>query len=467
MLLGHYRQSVPRSFYLLLAFSYALAACGRIGYEELQPGDVGNSSGGATPAGWNERLQALGEGDGHWGALQTLTSPTFINRHALLASDVAQGSSELIFADETLQATPGDLLLVWQSSAADSTLLGRVDRVNLVEHDVGKWEFVRIAALDSNRATLMLPTLYAYPAALSQVVLVEVRVGHSLDASAWTGRKGGILALLVQDRLLVEGRLNAEGSGRRGGAYVINPVDGPNQTGCTALDEPSPLGALKGEGLVAQRFETMASGRGNASEGGGGGVCSQSGGGGGGHFGGGGKGGFSQSTDGTRDVGGMAGAEMRYPLPERLTMGGGGGAGQGDDPFGSGGGAGGGVIFVYAGRVEGGGSFDARGQAAADSSGSTTTDDGVGGGGGGGLVVVRGRRGLGCGALRISGGKGASCYLPRGPGGGGGGGYGLLEGAMLNCPVEAQGGAQGLSAGAPRGAADGRPGSAIGRILMP
>ena len=256
------------------------------------------------------------------------------------------------------------------------------------------------------------------------------------------------------------GTISADASGFRGGAYTVAPMV---STGCADLDQTAPLGGGKGEGVAA----AAPSGRGDVGNAGGGGDCSRSGGAGGGNATLGGGGGTTETSDGSRSVGGIGGAPLTLSLLSRLVFGGGGGAGQGSSGDGAPGSAGGGVVFLRGVTLTGTGTLHARGGTYVDANGNPLSAgmDGGGGGGAGGSVYLRFSQGVTCGGIDVSGGAGSAISSEgHGPGGGGAGGRALLQAASGTCPVTLAGGAGGA---APSGAANGATAGGAGASETP
>jgi len=382
-------------------------------------------------------LDSLGFGDGHSGALDVTTQRRVINVAVPFATGVLSGGT-LLMVESTESFAKGDLVLVHQSAGFDSsTPSGGTGRTS--PGGVGRWEFGRVARVVTGSPTeihLTSPLAYSYTPVGAQVVrvpeytTVNIAAGMSIVAPAWNGRSGGIVAFLATGAVTNNGAISADGAGFRGGPFV-NHV---STMGCTGNDvEASAGGALKGEGVVVERYGT-ASGSGNLVNAGGGGNCHGSGGGGGGHRGVGGLGGRSTPSDTSRQVGGLGGVVMEYSLIDAALFGGGGGSGEGDDDQGSGGAAGGGLVLVRAASMSGSGRISANGASAVSAPG----EDASGGGGAGGSVIARVAGTLQCSGMQANGGRGGDVVAessPYGPGGGGGGGYLLAQGTTLACPT--------------------------------
>lgn len=288
-------------------------------------------------------------------------------------------------------------------------------------------------------------------------------VSGTVNALAWNGSTGGVLAIDVADRLtFAGGSLNASGRGfRGGGALAQSGSNNPSSTDYRSL-ATRPAHAAKGEGIAGtptyvnnngallntgvEGYPNGSNGRGAPGNAGGGGSDGNpgandenTGGGGGGNAGQGGRGGHawcSTYASSCSQTGGHPG-DVAPNGTTRLLMGGGGGAGTNNNNTGSpaglasSGAAGGGIVFLRAGEIAGSGSILADGASA----NSTVGNDGTGGGGAGGTVVVTVLRNSGGGSLSVQaeggdGGSNTGGGAPHGPGGGGGGGYVASNGVV-------------------------------------
>jgi hypothetical protein len=431
---------------------------------------------------------AFGTGDGHAGAKTVSTVDEVVNAYAPLTADAPAGATDLAFGAVVGDAAgfaAGDLVLVWRATgvaAADapSASQARLDLAVVSGGAVGRYELARVASVAGQTLKLTKPLVSSFAKDLSQIVkvpeytTVDVQAGGSLAALAWqsdgAGFAGGMLAFLATGAVNVNGKLNAEGRGFRGGAdesRLLNlSLNCPNEDG--TVDQGY---APKGEGVVATEFGTDKGGRGNRSIAAGGGNCTENGGGGGGNFGAGGNGGVSIIGN---DRGGRGGVGLDYSLLTRISLGGGGGSGEQKNGLGSGGGAGGGAIFVRGRALTGAGTISAAGQAAENAQLVGIESDGAGGGGAGGSVLLRFVDTVDCAGIAATGGKGGDTSViglgAWGPGGGGGGGRVLVQAKAGGvCPADVDAGSSGLSGGSPHGAGPASPGdpAAIGTVEGP
>ncbi|WP_309896263.1 adventurous gliding motility protein AgmC [Archangium sp.] len=379
---------------------------------------------------------SFGLGTGRNGDLTVSTTGTnIINSYAPVTGPLAPGDTSLPVG--SCLPTPGcsfvagDLVMVLQTTGVvPEPASGAAGALDISNDPVGRWEFARLASVSGSTMGLTAPLVHSYAANVTQVIKVPeyanvslTITGARINALAWDGRVGGVIAFLATGTVSNAGQITANATGFRGGQFVDEPTDA---LGCSGLDEPAPLGAQKGEGIAVTRYGAAQTGRGNVANGAGGGVCLKSGGGGGGNYGAGGMGGRSEGfIDGERPVGGMGGAALVYSPLNRLTPGGGGGAGQGTDSSGVSGGRGGGIIFIRANQLTGTGSIQASG-----GSGGSSVSDGGSGGGAGGSIHLRFVGTAACSSVSANGGVGGTVNTARvGPGGGGGGGRVLFQAA--------------------------------------
>jgi uncharacterized repeat protein (TIGR01451 family) len=326
--------------------------------------------------------------------------------------------------------------------------------------------------------------------------------GNVAVATAWNGTVGGVFAIDVAGALTLNGTVNVDALGFRGGGGRTLAGGTGNTTDYRTLATVN-LNASKGEGiagtpryvissagaLVNTGVEGLPSGsnaRGAPGNAGGGGTdgdpagnSENTGGGGGGNGGVGGTGGNSWNTN--LAIGGFGG--VGYPANVgQFVMGGGGGAGTTNngtsDPntnttgINSSGATGGGIVVIRASEVAGTGTISANG-----GNSLNTQNDSTGGGGAGGTVVVlaqhSGLTGLTASAHGGDGGTawgtqgpgspcpgGGACNY-HGPGGGGGGGVVILSSPAFSTNVA--GGLNGTTttAGVAYGATPGSSGVVI------
>ncbi|HEX5750797.1 MAG TPA: Ig-like domain-containing protein [Archangium sp.] len=414
----------------------------------------------------------VGVGTGRNLALSVDAPNTVINSYAPVTAALAAGSTSIPIGTCTGNVTcftAGDLVLVHQTTSLVKAATPEPVDITTASEGVARWEFARLAE-GTTTATLELtaPLVRQYAANVTQVIRVpeytNVTIASTgiITAPAWDGSTGGIVAFLANATVNNNGVITASALGFRGGQYVNDATGASGCAGTTALDQPAPSGAQKGEGIVNTRYGTTQTGRGNVANGAGGGVCVKSGGGGGGHGGVGGQGG--RSSDGGRDVGGLGGAALTYEPLTQWAFGGGGGAGHGTNGTGVPGGRGGGAIFIRAGQLTGSsGTLSASGGSA-----SASNLDGGSGGGAGGSIYLRVIRTADCGALLATGGIGGNVNTLRvGPGGGGGGGRVLFQAEGGTCPISANGATAGVQLETSEPAYGAQPGKDVPPTVLP
>lgn len=434
-----------------------------------------------------------------------------VNTYFPGGASVSAGANVISLGAASGATTPiaaGDMLLVIQMQGAtisatnndaygDGTS-GAYGSGYSVLGQTGLYEFVRAASAVSTAGGTVtivggsgsgLLNSYVHAAATNsagqrtfQVIRVpqysNATLSGTVNALAWNGATGGVLAIDVADRLtFAGGSLNASGLGFRGGGALAQAGSGnPSSTDYRSLATRA-AHAAKGEGIAGtptyvnnngallntgvEGYPNGSNGRGAPGNAGGGGSDGNpaandqnTGGGGGGNAGQGGRGGHAWcSTYATScpQTGGHPGATAPNGSA-RLLMGGGGGAGTNNNNTGSpaglasSGAAGGGIVILRAGEVAGSGTIAANGASANNSVGN----DGTGGGGAGGTVLVTVLRNSGGGSLAVQarggdGGSNTGGGAPHGPGGGGGGGYVASNGvAPLSASIS--GGSAGTTA---------------------
>ncbi len=427
------------------------------------------------------------------GAFTASAANTVVNQYTTLSAAAAAGATTISVASAA-GITAGDVLMVYQAqgatiNTANSSAYGAVTALG----NAGRYEFVSVATVTGTTITLgtvcdTTPLRFSYNNG-AQVIRVPqyssltVNAAGSIVAQTWNGSTGGVVATIVDGTATVNGSINANGRGFRGG--VLDNATTAAGTDVTAFVATTTAdGAEKGESIAGSTTTYDGLGgrynRGAPANGGGGGNAHNAGGGGGANGGstvgwngqgvpdtsvagwvtawnidgtltsttnspGGGRGGYTYAASnqdaltvapGTaswggnsrRERGGLGGRPLAnnpsITGDTRLFLGGGGGAGDGNNGAASSGANGGGLVFLIANNVAGAGALQSNGGTATNT--VPGHNDAPGGGGAGGSVVVIAPS---TGALAISatGGNGGNQLITNneseGPGGGGGGGF--------------------------------------------
>jgi large repetitive protein len=396
----------------------------------------------------------IGLGDGHFGSKQ-ITGEEVVNSYAAITADVAAGATSIEI--ENAAPIPGDAVLVWQTVSRQS--IANAEPIDLAAYDAGFYQVVRVTNVGAGangaaKLELARPLEHAFEARGGQVVRIAeytdltVVKNAKLKAQPWDGRRGGIVAIFVNGSLRVDGAIDVDGAGLRGGVTYLGPFI--FNCGMKLDGQPAAGYAAKGEGLVTALYRAASDGdpasapggRGNSTTGGGGGHCHNSGAGGGGNGGSGGNGGreWTETGDGGAN-GGLGGSALVYSVKQRLVLGGGGGAGERHDRLDTSGARGGGAVFARARSLDVTGTIHANGATAI-----STDHDGAGGGGAGGTLAFFVTEQATCESIVTANGGngGSSTYSYVGPGGGGGGGHVFLRTATSNCMLEAKSGICGV-----------------------
>lgn len=438
-------------------------------------------------------LPAQARVPGKDGAFTASAANTTVNTTTTLTAGAATGATT-ITVGSAAGITAGDVLMLHQAQGAtisttNASTYGAVTALG----NAGRYEYVSVASVSGNTITLgtacdTTPLRFAYSGG-AQVVRVPqyssltVNAGASIVPAAWNGSTGGIVAVIVDGTATVNGSINANGRGFRGGA-IENDTTDPATDVTAYVAATTAAGAEKGESIAGSQttYDTLGGryNRGAPANGGGGGNAHNAGGGGGANGGnvatwsgqgvpdtslagwvtawnidgtltaatnssGGGRGGYTYASANQnaltvapganpwggslrRERGGLGGRPLaNNPSTTgdtRLFFGGGGGAGDGNNGAASAGANGGGLVYVIATAVAGSGNLQANGAAATPT--VPGHNDGPGGGGGGGSVVLV-APGAGALSFAASGGQGGNQLITvvesEGPGGGGGGGF--------------------------------------------
>jgi hypothetical protein len=326
---------------------------------------------------------------------------------------------------------------------------------------------------------------------------LDVDPGASITASAWDGSSGGIIVLEASNRITIDGTVNADALGFRGGGgkYFNGATSGHTNgaTGITNTDfrwnspvttAANTVGGAKGEGIAGTPMYVLnngatnatttsvegyingAIGRGAPGNAGGGGTDGDvsanqynTGGGGGGNGGSGGRGGSGwdsgPANPNTYNTGGNGGAAYAQASLLQLVMGGGGGAGTsnnssaGSTDYLSSGACGGGIIIIRGRTFRGAGTVTANGAASSDVTAPGVTDAAGGGGAGGTILILTNQTGTTSThtiTVSANGGKGgnSTVHWAHGPGGGGGGGF-VISNVIPAASITVDGGINGLT----------------------
>ena len=380
------------------------------------------------------------------GVSNAQTISGIVNRYtAVTAIDTCNG---WLMVTDTSGFVKGDVVLLIQMQGAaiatgNNSAYGNIQSIN----GAGRYERAELDSVGPAGLYLRRQLVHSYDVAGKvQVVRVaryqQVTVSDTLLAKPWDGITGGILALEVNDTLVLDAPVVADGAGFRGGTGYVAPGNNCN----FLIPEAAYFyglgnwrGANKGEG-VARKETGKELARGPQANGGGGGNDHNSGGGGGAHVTRGGGGGENDEPTAFGCDGYFPGIGG-YSIPDaslRLFPGGGGGAGHANNTLDGSGGNGGGIIWIQAGVITGSQPFISANGASA----GTANGDGGGGGGAGGTVWVQTTAAPGQIQLMADGGQGGSTFNNNanrcfGPGGGGSGGRILTN--LMNVALPAGG----------------------------
>ncbi|RXK62235.1 T9SS type B sorting domain-containing protein [Lacibacter luteus] len=393
---------------------------------------------------------------------------TIINKYTpVLNYDICL--NQLIVEDAS-EFKVGDTVLLFQMKGAAIDSSNTSSFGNVTDYkSAGNYEYNYIRAINGNVIDLKNTLLRTYeiPQGVVQLIRVPYYSSYSntqvLTCLPWDGKKGGILALNVQNNFSMGQNIDVSGRGFRGGV-AINSQLNSWQPGCESNNYfyPSNGNASQGKGEgIAQLSSAKMSGRGKLANGGGGGNLVNAGGGGGSNGTAGGQGGNQFEGCGNNPFanGGSPGLALSYTnAVNKLFLGGGGGAGDANDPLGGNafnpnGGNGGGIILISAETITSNG-FQIIANGNDGKACTTNCNEGMGGGGAGGTVFISANQFVSALTVTAIGGKGAnntsvlvsSLLKNHGPGAGGSGGIVLLKQATkpTNVIINNNGGANGI-----------------------
>ena len=333
-------------------------------------------------------------------------------------------------------------------NTSNSSTFGDTTSLN----NAGNYEIATVCHVTGDSVFMVFMLLNQYTVS-GKVQLVKIPQYYSADvtdtlkAAPWnnTTGTGGVLAISVEEDLVLNAPIYVDSSGFRGGAYMLDnsgacsnffPADAYAYNGNTLTPQD---GAFKGEG-IADVVATQSGGRGAPANGGGGGNNHNNGGAGGANLSAGGNGGGNSSSGGCRTtLQGKGGKALSSYGGTKIFAGGGGGAGHVNNGTANayGGGHGGGFIFIQAKNLAG----NNKKIAANGQRGGSTLGDGASGGGAGGTILMNITNYIGTVTIEANGGQGGTvddqltagrCY---GGGGGGSGGAIYFSGVVPAVPV--------------------------------
>ncbi|NQX91939.1 MAG: Ig-like domain-containing protein, partial [Flavobacteriales bacterium] len=446
--------------------------------------------------------------NGSYGDVTLSGQNNVINTYSSLHADAASGQNfiQVTSAADLDNLQAGDLLMIIQmqgasiSSDNDETYGEITDYNNAGNHELVYVNDVQAQA-GYDQINLCSTLTFDYTAAghvqvikVPQYSSLSLPSGSSVTAPFWNGSTGGVVVIHADGDVFLNGDVNVDGLGFRGGirdnsSYFSTSISGVYE-GSNAND-----GGEKGESIAgyATEYDALGGryGRGAPANGGGGGCTHNSAGGGGANASngntwngqgvmsvddanwlqawqldpgyvlagnqlsnssGGGRGGYSYGAS-NRDAlteapgnsvwsgnhrqanGGWGGRPLAHS-DQRIFFGGGGGAGDGNNNASESGANGGGIVIIIADRILGAGTVSANG-ADAMSTRNGGNDSPGGGGAGGSIKLIA--NSYGTQSLQANGGQGGYQFInsneSEGPGGGGGGGFISANGNNLTKSV--------------------------------
>ena len=380
--------------------------------------------------------------------------------------------------------TVGDHVMVIQMKGMEINQTNTASFGRFVAYDsVGFYERAIIISIVGNNICFANDLVYKYKVS-GKIQLVKiarypvgVNVVGTVQALAWDGSKGGVIAIETPT-ITMNADIIASGKGFIGGlsgAPITNSCNALTSVTDYATDSTTWQNkSFKGEG-VANYIPNKWSSRGPQASGGGGGNDHNSGGGGGANLASGGIGGRNNEPGTFNCKGyqpGLGGLGLALILKDRLFFGGGGGSGHQNNAVSYRGGNGGGIIYIKANTIVG----NNRNIVANGDTSRMSGQDGGSGGGAGGSIKLDVLNFTGVLNVTANGGRGAStnnaasnrCF---GPGGGGAGGVVHIKSASIPAGVNIQtlAGAPGVvynSTNACNGSSNSATAGGVGRVTF-
>ncbi|HMR78613.1 MAG TPA: hypothetical protein PKD61_26080, partial [Polyangiaceae bacterium] len=234
---------------------------------------------------------------GQDGALTVSAANTVVNQYGVLAANVAAGAASVTVTNiAPLNAGSfgalgaGDLLMIVQMRGATINTANNISYGSVTAlGNAGNYELVGVTSVAGNTITLSCPTKNAYTASgnvqivrVPQFTTLTINAAGSLTAPAWNGSTGGVVAVHAQNNVVLNGSINVNALGFRGGATDNAAANnGVTSFRSTAGGD----GGEKGEGIAGYQavYDALNGrfGRGAPANAGGGGNGHNAGGGGG------------------------------------------------------------------------------------------------------------------------------------------------------------------------------------------
>ncbi len=383
---------------------------------------------------------------------------------------------------------PGDKVILMQMTGVEVLPGGDFPTTNLTWstfRNGGRFEMLAVRSVSGVRVEFTVTINSAKFSNAEKIQLVKiyeanyatVTSSYPVLAEEWDGTTGGVIALVIFKKLILDDDIIASNAGFPGGQPEPGFIGGCRENTIDTLyfnDSVEGVAGRKGEGIIMVSFGSVyTKGTGSAINGGGGGLGKYAGGAGGAHYGSGGNGGNQKSecTTYKNSIGGLALTASFYGFnSNRVTMGGGGGSSVQDaNHSATKGGDGGGIVIIMTDTLENNNNSGIY--ASGESVGGLATAGAGGGGAGGGILldvsVFAGPDDL---YLDVQGGDGGSTGDSlTGAGGGGGGGIVWYSGTSLpgNVSYNISPGLGGEAEELDLEAIDGDPGSTLANLQLP
>lgn len=201
---------------------------------------------------------------------------TVINQSTTLAAAGATGNNTINVTSVAALSSPeavgggalaaGDVILLYQPRGATIVTTNTPTYGNISAYGTaGNYELRSVSAVagnvislepSSNPVSCITGLKNNYPIG-SQVLRVPqysaltINAGASVTSTAWNGSQGGVVALLVQNALTINGSINVNSQGFRGGALDATDRGAGGGEVVTFVSDAAPSGGQKGEGIAS------------------------------------------------------------------------------------------------------------------------------------------------------------------------------------------------------------------------
>lgn len=209
--------------------------------------------------------------------VRTITAlATVVNQSTTLAVAAGAGNNTINVTSAAALSSPeavgggalaaGDVILLYQPRSASIATANTESYGTITAYgNAGNYELRSVSAVagnvislepSSNPVSCIAGLKNNYPAGsqvlrLPQYSALTVNAGASITSTPWNGSLGGVVSLLVQNALTVNGSINVNSQGFRGGVVDASDRGSGGAAIATFASDDAPAGGQKGEGIAS------------------------------------------------------------------------------------------------------------------------------------------------------------------------------------------------------------------------